>query len=340
MPNKFTIPATSSFILTGLAAIAVLKAGLVIALFSGLLVYSLVHLITPKLEKRIKIPKARLFVLAILAIIISSGIAAIIFGIISFAKSEAGSLHFLFGHLATIIDASRSQIPLWLNDYLPYGGDALRDVLTDWLREHATEAQLLGQETGHSIIYLILGMIIGGMIAIHEGHQTIPPFAMELKQRAINLHKAFQKIVFAQVRISAINTLLSGIYLLVVLPLAGINLPFAKTLIIITFVLGLLPVAGNIMSNTVIVIISLSHSIHVAAGSLLFLVIIHKLEYFLNAKIVGSQINAHAWELLIAILVMESLFGIPGLVAAPVYYAYLKLELGMGCFDNATDHPT
>ena len=333
MTNKLSIPAISSYILTGLAAIAVIKAGLIIALFSGLLVYSLVHLITPKLEKRIKIPKARLFVLALLAIFISSGIAALIFGIVSYAKSEAGSMHFLFGHLATIIDASRSQIPAWLNDYLPYGGDALRDVLTGWLREHAVEAQLIGQEAGHSIVYLFLGMIIGGMIAAHEGHQTIPPFAQELQKRAINLHKAFQKIVFAQVRISLINTLLSGVDLLIVLPLTGVNLPFSKTLIIITFVAGLLPVAGNIMSNTVIVIISLSHSIHVAAESLLYLVLIHKLEYFLNAKIVGNQINAHAWELLTAILVMEALFGLPGLVAAPVYYAYLKLELGMGCFE-------
>jgi predicted PurR-regulated permease PerM len=51
------------------------------------------------------------------------------------------------------------------------------------------------------------------------------------------------------------------------------------------------------------------------------------LEYFLNAKIIGSQINARAWELLSAMLIMESLFGLPGVVAAPVFYAYIKTEL-------------
>jgi predicted PurR-regulated permease PerM len=61
--------------------------------------------------------------------------------------------------------------------------------------------------------------------------------------------------------------------------------------------------------------------------SLLFLVTIHKLEYFLNAKIIGMQINARAWELLGAMLLMEALFGIPGVIAAPVFYAYLKIEL-------------
>ena len=41
----------------------------------------------------------------------------------------------------------------------------------------------------------------------------------------------------------------------------------------------------------------------------------------------GSQIRARAWELLIAMLGMESAFGLPGIVAAPIYYAYLKDEL-------------
>jgi predicted PurR-regulated permease PerM len=109
--------------------------------------------------------------------------------------------------------------------------------------------------------------------------------------------------------------------------MAGIHLPFVKTMILITFIAGLLPVIGNLISNTVIVVISLSHSLSTAAFALLFLVTIHKLEYFLNAKIIGTQINAKAWELLTAMLIMEAIFGIPGVIAAPVFYAYLKAEL-------------
>ena len=75
------------------------------------------------------------------------------------------------------------------------------------------------------------------------------------------------------------------------------------------------------------VIVSLAHSPGVALGSLIFLIVVHKLEYFLNARIVGSQIKAKAWELLLAMLVMESAFGMAGLIAAPIYYAYLKDEL-------------
>jgi predicted PurR-regulated permease PerM len=55
--------------------------------------------------------------------------------------------------------------------------------------------------------------------------------------------------------------------------------------------------------------------------------VIHKLEYFLNARIIGSRIHAHAWELLIVMIAMEAAFGIPGVIAAPIYYAYIKSEL-------------
>ncbi len=84
---------------------------------------------------------------------------------------------------------------------------------------------------------------------------------------------------------------------------------------------------GNLVSNAVIVVVSLSVSLGVATASLVFLIVVHKLEYFLNARIVGAQIRATPWELLLAMLLMEAAFGIPGLIAAPIYYAYLKDEL-------------
>jgi predicted PurR-regulated permease PerM len=178
-------------------------------------------------------------------------------------------------------------------------------------------------------VNIIIGMVIGGLVAIGDviPHETRRPLARALAERAEFLGTAFRRIVFAQIRISALNTFLTGLYLLVLLPAFGINLPLTKTMIAVTFVAGLLPVVGNLISNTVIVVVSLSVSAYVAAGSLTFLVVIHKLEYFVNARIVGSRIRARAWEILLAMLVMEASFGIPGVVAAPIYYAYLKDEL-------------
>ena len=112
-----------------------------------------------------------------------------------------------------------------------------------------------------------------------------------------------------------------------VLPLLGKPLPMAGALIVLTFVAGLLPVVGNLISNTFIVILSLSHGLGLTLISLVWLVGIHKLEYFLNAHIIGHKIKAAAWELLIAMLLMEAAFGLAGLIAAPVIYAQVKKSL-------------
>ena len=98
-------------------------------------------------------------------------------------------------------------------------------------------------------------------------------------------------------------------------------------MIAVTFIVGLLPIIGNLISNTVIVLVSFSVSPATAVASLAFLIIIHKLEYFVNARIIGARIKARAWELLVAMLVMDAWFGIPGLIASPIYYAYGKDEL-------------
>jgi len=47
----------------------------------------------------------------------------------------------------------------------------------------------------------------------------------------------------------------------------------------------------------------------------------------MNARIVGHEVQATAWELLSAMLLLEAVFGVVGLVAAPVLYAWLKAEV-------------
>ena len=96
---------------------------------------------------------------------------------------------------------------------------------------------------------------------------------------------------------------------------------------LLTFVCGLIPVLGNLISNTVITILSMGVSPATAAASLAFLIIIHKLEYLINARIVGGETDAQAWEILMAIIVGEAAFGVGGVVLAPIVYAFVKREL-------------
>lgn len=82
---------------------------------------------------------------------------------------------------------------------------------------------------------------------------------------------------------------------------------------------GLIPILGNLISNTLTFIAALTISLGLAGVALLYLVLVHKLEYFINAKIIGHKINANAWEILLAMLIFESIFGLSGLIAAPIF---------------------
>ncbi len=321
---------TLSYLLAALALWGVMHFGLLAALFSGLLVYALVHMLAPLLARKFSSARARLLAVAALSTLTVAVLCLGIWGTVAFFRSDAGNVEVLLQKMADILEASRDQVPRWLAAYLPDNAHALREMLTAWLRRHAVEARLLGQEAGRTAAHVLLGMIIGAMVALHDSTEAdaTRPLALALRNRALALSGAFRQIVFAQVRIAAINAVLTAAYIFIILPLAGVHLPLAKSIVAITFFAGLLPVVGNLMSNTVLVIAGLAHSLHIAVASLLFMVVIHKLEYFLNAKIIGRHIEARAWELLIAMLVMEAVFGLPGVVAAPVYYAYLKRELG------------
>jgi predicted PurR-regulated permease PerM len=327
--KKLESTVLASYLMMALALLLVLQKGLLSALLAGLLVYSLVHLLAPRLQRRISSDRARVIAVAALGIIIVTVLSLAIWAAVSFFQSDAGNMHTLLQKMADIIEASRRQIPDWLREHLPDDADGLRDMIAAWLREHAVEAKSLGEEAGRTAAHLLIGMIIGAMVALRgtTSPHSWRPLAAAMRDRVSNLGDAFRRIVFAQVRIAAINAVLTGIYLLIILPLAGVHLPLAKSLVLITFIAGMLPVVGNLISNTILVIVALAHSLNVAIASLLYMVVIHKLEYFLNARIIGTQIQARSWELLIAMLVMESIFGLPGVIAAPVFYAYLKKEL-------------
>lgn len=327
--NRPDLIQISSFVLVTLALLAVLMKGLLGALLAGLLVYSLVHKLAPMFGRRFSNDHARALVVTSIGIIVIGVLTAACWGAISYLQGDAGHSQTIYQRFADMIDASRAQFPEWLRSSLPDDADGLREMLTHWLREHANETTAWGTEAGRALVSSLLGMIIGAMVAM----QNVPtppsyrPLAAALCERVATFAEAFERIVFAQVKIAAVNTVFTGSYILIVLPLLGIHLPLAKSMVLITFFAGLLPIIGNLISNSILVIVSMSVSFHTAVASLSFLVIIHKLEYFLNARIIGGQIQSRAWELLVAMLVMETLFGIPGVVAAPVFYAYVKREL-------------
>lgn len=299
------------------------------ALLAGLLVFTLVNSLTPLLDNRMlsgdgpRLLAVSIIAIAVIGLVVLLGVVAT-----SVVGEYFGRLPALMHRMAEIIEQSRDQLPSWLLDYVPTDADQIQLTLVEWLRGNAYIFQDAGIDIGRVFMHIIIGMVIGALLSLEKAlaHTGGGPLTHEIAERSLRLSNSFRQVVFAQIWISGINATLTGVYLMLVLPLLGINLPFTKTMVALTFVVGLLPILGNLISNTVIFVVSLSHSLGVAIGALTYLVVIHKLEYFLNARIIGSQIRARAWEMLIAMLLLESAFGITGLIAAPIYYAYMKSE--------------
>lgn len=319
----------ASWILAGLALLAVLKLSLLPALLAGLLVYELVHVLAGRLGfLRVGAQRGKLVSVALLATLVVLVLIVAGYATWAFVRSDAGSASALLAKLAEIVEGARGTLPEWAGDMVPDNVDDLKAAIVEWLREHAKELQHAGAAAGLGAAHLLVGMVIGAMVSLADARPEAQsgPLSHALHERAVRLGEAFRRIVFAQVKISALNTVLTAIFLWAVLPMFGIKLPLLKTMVVVTFLAGLLPVIGNLISNTAIFVIALNVSVIAAVGALLFLIVIHKLEYFINAKIVGSRINARVWELLIAMVIMERLLGIVGVVAAPVFYAWLKAE--------------
>ncbi len=144
--------------------------------------------------------------------------------------------------------------------------------------------------------------------------------AHEIGNRFEIFFKSFATVMGAQITISAINTVLTAGFLF------WSHIPYAKVLVGITFLCGLLPIIGNIISNTLIVGVAFTISPNMALVALVFLVVLHKTEYFLNSKIVGDRIQNPMWLTLIGLVLGEKLMGLPGMILAPVILHYIKVE--------------
>jgi predicted PurR-regulated permease PerM len=323
-PGRVTRVDIAAWIVAAVILGLIIKLHLLSALIAGLLVFKLVDVLTPWLRLRaLGRDGPRILAVTLIASAVIAALIGIGLGIVALMRNSGETLPLLMQRMAQIIEDARAILPAALQSYIPDDAADLQATIAGWLREHAAAVQLAGRGIGRSIAHILLGMVIGALVSMQKAstHPVRRPLTEEIVRHAARMATSFQRVVFAQFWISLINTLFTW------LRLFGVDLPLVKILVVLTFVVGLLPIIGNLISNTAIVIVCLSQGVPVAVASLVYLIVIHKLEYFLNARIIGSHIKARAWELLIAMLVMEAAFGITGLIAAPIFYAYFKEEL-------------
>jgi predicted PurR-regulated permease PerM len=255
-------------------------------------------------------------------------VVAIAYGLFFFSKRA----------YVTLPDIARRTIPAvvdWAekkNIELPFADYATLKAVT--LKEVQDRLGSLGRYAYEAFFQMAL-VIIGLVVALslflntrwgadedpHEPRDSLyATVVRELVVRFETFFVSFCRVIGAQILISGINTVMTAVFLV------WNGFPYAMVLIVLTFLCGLLPIIGNIMSNTLIVGVGFTISPGMALWSLIFLVVIHKLEYFLNSKIIGDRIKNPMWLTLLGIVLGEKLMGIPGMIFAPVVLHYIKVE--------------
>jgi predicted PurR-regulated permease PerM len=183
-----------------------------------------------------------------------------------------------------------------------------------------------------TFVFMIIGIVCAVSIFFNsrldlfrESHKVrnnlYSVYCDEITARFSDFYRSFSTVIGAQMTISAINTVLTAIFVFFV------GIPYGPVVVGLTFLCGLFPIVGNVVSNTVIVFIGFLVSAKVAFIALIFLIVIHKLEYFLNSKIIGSRIRNPIWLTLIGLIIGEKLMGVPGMILSPVVLNYLRVEM-------------
>ncbi|URJ29770.1 AI-2E family transporter [Blochmannia endosymbiont of Camponotus sp.] len=318
-----------SYIIMFTGIMIIIPLGLFPCFFSGFLTYEIIVSSASYFERFVGINRARWAAVILITISIAVIITIGIINCTNFFTEDINKISISI-EINRIFSDLKKRLPDFLPSFLPNTTEELKDQIFNWIESNLILIRNMGHTFLHGFITLLIGLVIGILVSCTkstQNHTNNTYFTIQLSERIYNLSQAFRNIVFAQIKISLVNTLLTSIMIFILLPLIEKSLPLGKTLIIITFILGMLPIIGNLISNIMITISALSISLSIGIIMFVYLILIHKLEYFLNAEIIGNRINANPWELILSMLFLEAIFGLEGLIAAPIFYAYLKIEL-------------
>lgn len=321
----------TSYLLMAIFLALLIPLHLLASFFAGFVIFEIINSLGNITEKYIDGQRARITISVILGIIIVTLITLGITSLVSFMQHDVqgSGVTALSDQIDQTLQKLQLEIAQYIPGFIPYTLPELKDQSMDLLKDNLSTLKHTGTDFIHNLATMLIASIVGILVSLNRLHPQPeqPVFKRAMIKRIENLSTAFKNVVFAQFKISLINTALFFVFSHILLPIFGVQLPFANTLVILTFIFGLIPIVGNLISNTIIVITGLTISVTTAGVALIYLILIHKLEYFINAKIIGTKIHAASWEVLLAMLVFEAIFGLAGLIVAPIFYAYIKLEL-------------
>ena len=147
----------------------------------------------------------------------------------------------------------------------------------------------------------------------------IAPFYYEIEFFGTKFTRTFGKVIEAQFIIAIINTILSVLVLIV------LGFPQIIGLAIMIFFLGLIPVAGVIISLVPLTLIAFTIGGYLKVIYLfLAIMIIHAIEaYILNPKLMSSKTDLPVFYTFVVLIFSQQFFGVWGLIIGIPVFVFL-----------------
>ncbi|MBC1563879.1 AI-2E family transporter [Listeria booriae] len=167
------------------------------------------------------------------------------------------------------------------------------------------------------------------------GHSKVAFIYEELSYFGRKFNETFGKVIEAQFMIALVNCVLTTIALWIM------GFPQLFSLAIMVFLLGLIPVAGVIISMVPLTIIAYTiGGVNYVLIILVLVVVIHAIEsYILNPKLMSAKTDLPVFYTFIILIFSEHFFGIWGLIVGIPVFMFLLDVLGVINEDEVLVHP-
>ena len=274
-----------------LLAAGLCTAVLVYGLLPGLLAVCLGYLLTSGLvgQERRRAPHlSPAWAAAVVIVVPIIGLGFLFANAKGVAFGAVAQYQALLHHLAGTVLEIRQKLPPDLASHLPDELLAAQSWLVEYLQSQAHALSGFGTAGLRGGLLVYVGLIVGALMVGTTQSISQGPLRSALRQRGGDFMNAFRQIVVAQFWIAAFNAACTATFLWLALPLAGVHMPYAASLVGLTFVAGLIPIVGNLLCNSVLTIAGVSVSPTGGLACLLFLVALHKFKYVSTSKLGGK----------------------------------------------------
>jgi predicted PurR-regulated permease PerM len=214
---RLTWEEITAYAVVGVGVLFILYQHLVSAAVVGLALYLILDRVSARFHGRMS--KGIVRPLALL--VVTSSVAALIFAGITLTammlRRGAGNVPEMMEQMADILGSVR----LWLGGF---GTQLIPEVMTDaedfkhtvmtWLKTHAQTLRAGSLWLGIGLVHMIMGVLLAVLVFFRHitAHDEVNrgPLARQLVDKVDRFAHAFGRIATAQVKISAVNTLLTA----------------------------------------------------------------------------------------------------------------------------------